>query len=125
MEDPFPSPSFDSVNDPRKGLIELFKFHKITSEEVIYILIYLVNMNQQAKNESVNAENPMEKKVETVEYRSSAGQGQEERKVQVIHQPHSTKTNDGVLSAAGAATGAAAAVIASTLQSAKDAVSKK
>ncbi|KHN36261.1 hypothetical protein glysoja_003384 [Glycine soja] len=56
----------------------------------------------------------MEKKVETVDYRSSAGQRQEERNVQVIHQPHSTNTSGGVLAAA-----------ATTLQSAKDAISKK
>ncbi|KAL2348360.1 hypothetical protein Fmac_002360 [Flemingia macrophylla] len=75
-------------------------------------------MNEQAKqNEAVNAQNNMEKKVETVEYRSSAGQGQEERNVQVTHQPHS-KTSGGVLSGAAAA-------VASTLQSAKDAISEK
>ncbi|CAJ1929473.1 unnamed protein product [Sphenostylis stenocarpa] len=55
----------------------------------------------------------MEKKVETVDYRSSAGQGQEERNVQVIHQPHSTNTSGGVLAGAAAA-------VASTLQSAQN-----
>ncbi|AES94626.1 hypothetical protein MtrunA17_Chr5g0401751 [Medicago truncatula] len=76
-------------------------------------------MNEQAKNEAMNVRSSIEKKVETVDHRSSAGQGQgqEERNVQVIHQPHS-KTSGGVL------TGAAAAM-ASTLQSAKDAISKK
>nr|KYP52439.1 hypothetical protein KK1_025744 [Cajanus cajan] len=69
------------------------------------------------QNETVNAQNHMEKKVETVDHRSSAGQGQEERNVQVIHQPH-PKTSGGVLSGAAAA-------VASTLQSAKDAISKK
>ena len=69
------------------------------------------------QNEIVNAQNGMEKKVETVDYRSSAGQRQEERNVQVIHQPHSTNTSGGVL--------AGAAAVASTLQSAKDAISKK
>jgi len=69
------------------------------------------------QNEALNVRSSIEKKVETVDHRSSAGQGQEERNVQVIHQPHS-KTSGGVL------TGAAAAV-ASTLQSAKDAISKK
>ncbi|KAG4973196.1 hypothetical protein AAZX31_11G051000 [Glycine max] len=75
-------------------------------------------MNEQAakKNDIVNAQNGMEKKVESVDYRSSAGQGQEEKNVQVkvIHQPHSTNTSGGVLAAA-----------ATTLQSAKDAISKK
>jgi len=70
------------------------------------------------QNEIVNAQNGMEKKVETVDYRSSAGQRQEERNVQVIHQPHSTNTSGGVLAGAAAA-------VASTLQSAKDAISKK
>ncbi|XP_058772818.1 uncharacterized protein LOC131646901 [Vicia villosa] len=75
-------------------------------------------MNQQAnKNNTLNVRSSIEKKVETVDHQSSAGQGQEERKVQVIHEPHS-KTSGGVL------TGAADAV-ASTLQSAKDAISKK
>jgi len=69
------------------------------------------------QNESVNAQNSMERKVETVDYRSSAGQGQEERNVQVIHQPQSN-TSGGVLAGAAAA-------VASTLQSAKDAISKK
>ncbi|XP_027360208.1 uncharacterized protein LOC113868638 [Abrus precatorius] len=75
-------------------------------------------MNEQAKkNETLNAQNPAERKVETVDYRSSAGQGQAERNVQVIHQPRST-TSGGVLAGAAAA-------VASTLQSAKDAISKK
>ncbi|TKY70613.1 hypothetical protein E2542_SST06904 [Spatholobus suberectus] len=75
-------------------------------------------MTEQAKkNEIVNAQNSMEKKVATVDYRSSAGQGQEERNVQVIHQPHSN-TSGGVLAGAAAA-------VATTLQSAKDAISKK
>ncbi|XP_061341570.1 uncharacterized protein LOC133287891 [Gastrolobium bilobum] len=75
-------------------------------------------MNEQAKkNETMNAQSGMERKVETVDYRSSAGQGQEERNVQVIHQPHSA-TSGGVLTNAAAA-------VASTLQSAKEAISKK
>ncbi|KAL5099222.1 hypothetical protein RYX36_003549 [Vicia faba] len=75
-------------------------------------------MNQQAnKEDTLNVRSSIEKKVETVNHQSSAGHGQEERKVQVIHEPHS-KTSGGVL------TGAADAV-ASTLQSAKDAISKK
>ncbi|KAK7307657.1 hypothetical protein VNO77_40904 [Canavalia gladiata] len=61
--------------------------------------------------------NPMEKKVETVDYRSSPGQGVEGRNVQVVHQPRST-TSGGVLAGA-------AASVASTLQSAKDAISKE
>ena len=60
------------------------------------------------------------KVVDTVDYRSSAGQLQEERNVQVIHESHPTQrsaTSGGVL------TGAAAAV-SSTLQAAKNAISK-
>ncbi|KAK7382112.1 hypothetical protein VNO80_00817 [Phaseolus coccineus] len=74
-------------------------------------------MNQQSKDEGINAS--IEKKVESVDYRSSAGQEQEARNVEVTHQPHSTKNTSG-----GILAGAAAAVT-STLQSAKDAVSKK
>jgi hypothetical protein len=69
------------------------------------------------QNESMHVHSSIERKVETVDHLSSAGQGQEQRNVQVIHQPHS-KTSGGVL------TGAAAAVV-STLESAKDAISKK
>lgn len=68
----------------------------------------------------MNAQSAMERKVETVDYRSSAGQGQEERNVQVIHQPHSTTT-----ATSGGVFAGAAAAVASTLQSAKDAISKK
>lgn len=71
------------------------------------------------QNETVNAQNCVEKKVESVDYRSSAGQGQEMRKVDVVHQLHTTKNTSG-----GILAGAAAAVT-STLQSAKDAVAKK
>ena len=56
-----------------------------------------------------------------MDYRSLAGQGQEQRSVQVIHQPHSSEnstTSGGVLAGAAAA-------VATTLQSAKDAVSGK
>lgn len=60
----------------------------------------------------------MERKVETIDHRSSAGQGQEERNVQVIHQPHSKSSGGGVFAGVAAA-------VSSTLQSAKDAVSKK
>jgi hypothetical protein len=52
-----------------------------------------------------------------VEYRSSPGQGQVVRSVQVIHQPHcsgNSTTSGGLLAAAAAAA-------ASTLQSVKDA----
>ncbi|CAA0412645.1 unnamed protein product [Arabidopsis thaliana] len=54
--------------------------------------------------------------VETTEQRSSAGKGTEQRNVQVVHQSH-PKTSGDVL------VGAAAAV-ESTLQSAKEVISK-
>lgn len=55
--------------------------------------------------------------VETTEQRSSAGKGPEQRKIEVVHQSH-PKTSGGVL------VGAAAAV-ESTLESAKQVISKK
>ncbi|KAK4771846.1 hypothetical protein SAY86_013621 [Trapa natans] len=59
----------------------------------------------------------------TVDYQSTAGQGQQLRNVQVVHQTHnnnpaSAKTSGGVLTAA-------AASAASSLQSAKEAISGK
>lgn len=64
--------------------------------------------------------NAGEKKVETVDYRSSAGGVQEQRPVQVTHQPHppakKSNTSGGVLENAAASATA-------TLQSAKKAIS--
>lgn len=85
----------------------------------VLLFLFFLLLNQYellCQNDIVNAQNGMEKKVESVDYRSSAGQGQEEKNVQVkvIHQPHSTNTSGGVLAAA-----------ATTLQSAKDTISKK
>ncbi|KAL0332189.1 UNVERIFIED_CONTAM: hypothetical protein Scaly_2120400 [Sesamum calycinum] len=63
------------------------------------------------------------KKVETVQIQSSPGQGQEQiQPVQIVHQPHSqppaaSNTSGGILSNA-------AASVASTLQSTKDAISE-
>ncbi|KAI5684510.1 hypothetical protein M9H77_05738 [Catharanthus roseus] len=66
-----------------------------------------------------------EKRTETVEYRSSAGQSQEEKKpVQVIHQPHSHGSDESNMTSGGVLSNAAAS-IATTLQSAKDAISRK
>ncbi|KAG7035166.1 hypothetical protein SDJN02_01961, partial [Cucurbita argyrosperma subsp. argyrosperma] len=64
----------------------------------------------------------MEKKVETVEYRSSAGQGLEKKNVQVVHQVHSTPQN---FATSGGVLAGAAAAVANTLQSAKEAISRK
>lgn len=66
-----------------------------------------------------NEDQKEEKKVETVDYQSSAGQCHEVKKpVQVIHQPHPSNDTDGVL--ANAAT-----TVANTLQSAKETVSRE
>ncbi|XP_024020660.1 uncharacterized protein LOC21392621 [Morus notabilis] len=75
------------------------------------------------KTEIENEQGEVETKVNTVDYQSSAGQGQQKRDVQVIHKSHpsenSTTTGGGsVLSSA--ATAASAAV-----QSSKDALSGK
>ncbi|MCD7454994.1 hypothetical protein HAX54_026722 [Datura stramonium] len=67
--------------------------------------------------QDVNAQNQKERRVETVDYQSSVGQGQEQRPVEVIHQPQSN-TSGGVLANAAAA-------VASTLESAKKAISQK
>lgn len=56
-----------------------------------------------------------------MDYRSLAGGGQEQKNVQVIHQPNSSgnsTTSGGVLADAAAA-------LETTLQSAKDAISRK
>ncbi|XP_055802902.1 uncharacterized protein LOC129872072 [Solanum dulcamara] len=61
----------------------------------------------------------MERRVETVDYQSSVGQGQEQRPVEVIHQTQiQSNTSGGVLANA-------AASVASTLESAKRAISRK
>ncbi|KAK9285984.1 hypothetical protein L1049_025187 [Liquidambar formosana] len=73
-------------------------------------------------NETVNAQGAVETKVDTIDYRSSAGQGQEQRNVQVIHQSHPTA---GDSAASGGVLAGAAAAVASTLQSAKEAISRK
>ncbi|KAM5576657.1 hypothetical protein ABKV19_007484 [Rosa sericea] len=71
----------------------------------------------KARNEEASAK---ETKVNTVDNQSSAGQGQEQRNVQVVHQSHPSpiaNTSGGVLTSAAAA-------VASTLRSAKEAISK-
>lgn len=82
-----------------------------------------MNNNPSANKaaESKNAADSTEKKVETVDYRSSAGQVQEQRPVQVVHQPHPTPAKS---STSGGLLENAAASVASTLQSAKQAISE-
>ncbi|MED6185517.1 hypothetical protein PIB30_057895 [Stylosanthes scabra] len=90
-----------------------------------------MNAQQVKKNETMNTQaSATQTRVETVEYRSSAGQPQEQRKVEVVHQHHpntntntNTKTQTKTKTSGGILTDAAAAV-SSTLQSAKDALSK-
>ena len=60
------------------------------------------------------------RRLDTVDFRTSAGEPQEERKVQVIHLSHPTqgsKTSEGVLAGA-------VAVVVTDLKSAKGAISK-
>ncbi|KAK3022312.1 hypothetical protein RJ639_046170 [Escallonia herrerae] len=61
--------------------------------------------------------------VEAVDYRSSAGQGQEQRPVEVIHEPHSATPD--VAGTGGGVLASAAASVSATLRSAKEAISKK
>ncbi|CAN4079718.1 unnamed protein product [Withania somnifera] len=70
----------------------------------------------------VNAQNQMERKVKTVDYQSSVGQGQEQRPVEVIHQPQASTTQSNT---SGGVLANAAASVASTLESAKRAISGK
>ncbi|KAH7520240.1 hypothetical protein FEM48_Zijuj08G0123200 [Ziziphus jujuba var. spinosa] len=74
------------------------------------------------ENPTGNAQGAMETRVaQTVDHRSSAGQGQEVRDVKVIHQLHPSEkstTSGGVLAGAAAA-------VSSTLESARDAISHK
>ncbi|XP_028764148.1 uncharacterized protein LOC114722308 [Neltuma alba] len=79
-------------------------------------------MNARAMKEEVD-ETSETKRVETVEYRSSAGQGLQERKVEVIHKPHFSEASKSNTS--GGVLAGAAAAVASTLQSAQDALSQK
>lgn len=69
--------------------------------------------------QTTNEQGDLETRVDTVECRSSPGQVQETRRAEVVHQPHpGSATTGGVLVDAAAA-------VANTLQSAKDAVSQK
>ncbi|XP_059293557.1 uncharacterized protein LOC132046815 [Lycium ferocissimum] len=81
-----------------------------------------MNSSANKGTQDVNAQNQMERRVETLDYQSSVGQGQEQRPVEIIHQPQIStplsNTSGGVLSNA-------AASVASTLESAKRAISRK
>ncbi|KAK6798369.1 hypothetical protein RDI58_006071 [Solanum bulbocastanum] len=70
-------------------------------------------------NSSTNKDVKAPNQMESVDYKSSVGQGQEQRPVEVIHQPQiQSNTSGGVLANA-------AASVASTLESAKRAISRK
>ncbi|KFK28419.1 hypothetical protein AALP_AA8G512300 [Arabis alpina] len=73
--------------------------------------------SMQEKETQKRQEDGSKKVVETTDHRSSAGKNTEQRKIEVVHQSH-PKTSGGVL------LGAAAAV-ESTLESAKEVISKK
>ncbi|KAL4396526.1 hypothetical protein AHAS_Ahas01G0100700 [Arachis hypogaea] len=122
------NPEFDAagITTPRQRLSDISNVHCSESplEEAVSRSKSFVKMNAQ-QNETMNTEaSATQTRVETVEYRSSAGQPQEQRKVEVIHQhqhhPNTTtktKTSGGILTEAAAA-------VSSTLESAKDALSK-
>nr|GMC97076.1 hypothetical protein DM860_014504 [Ipomoea batatas] len=75
-----------------------------------------MNTSASAANKGMSAQGQMERKVETVDYESSAGHAQEQRPVEVTHQLVNKKTSGALL------TNAAASVV-STLDSAKEALS--
>ena len=76
---------------------------------------------QCQENLAVNSKGETQRSVETVDYQSSAGQSQDQKKpVQVIHQPHASKSNT-----SGGVLANAAASVATTLQSAKEAMSRE
>ncbi|XP_030538948.1 uncharacterized protein LOC115747057 [Rhodamnia argentea] len=60
--------------------------------------------------------------VNTIDYCSSAGQGQEQRDVQITHQPHPKGDNP---TSSGGLLAEAAALVVSTLESAKDVIAGK
>ncbi|KAF5752872.1 hypothetical protein HS088_TW01G00790 [Tripterygium wilfordii] len=79
----------------------------------------MMSSRTERETTTTNADGMVERRVETTDFRSSAGQGQEQRDVQVIHEPKiDSKTSGGTL--AGAAAAAATA-----LQSAQNAISGK
>ncbi|PON67201.1 Small GTPase superfamily, ARF type [Trema orientale] len=71
------------------------------------------------ESETVNELGEVETKVSTVDYRSSAGQGQEKTDVQVIHKSHPSGNSSAGSGGAGILAGAVAAAAVS-IQSAKD-----
>ena len=77
---------------------------------------------QEVERRNAQGQGQVEKRVETVDYRSSVGQGLEKRNVQVVHVPHSSSEN---FATSGGVLAGAAAAVANTLQSAKEAISRK
>ncbi|CAH9089948.1 unnamed protein product [Cuscuta epithymum] len=73
-------------------------------------------------NKDMNSQGQLERKVETVDYQSSAGQGQEKRPVEIIHH-HPLPTTHSNQKTSGAVLTNAAASVVSTLDSAKEAIS--
>lgn len=90
-------------------------------ELMIYHLDFYTKTFNQVPDTSNAQGQAVETRVDTVDYLSSAGQGQQQRSVQVVHQSNpvdDSATSSGVLANAAAA-------VTSTLQSAKDAISGK
>ncbi|OIT27072.1 PREDICTED: uncharacterized protein LOC109214460 [Nicotiana attenuata] len=82
-----------------------------------------MNSSANKGTQDVNAQNRTERRVESLDYQSSVGQMQEQRPVEVIHQPHISSTP--VSNTSGGVLANAAASVASTLESAKRAISRK
>lgn len=76
----------------------------------------------QEETGAVNAQGQVERRVDTVDYRTSAGGAVDQKPVQVIHQQHDSSTDSNT---SGGVLANAAASIASTLESAKQALARK
>ncbi|KAM5565768.1 hypothetical protein ABKV19_019674 [Rosa sericea] len=89
-------------------------------------IFQICNMNTSKGTEGVNEQGGVETKVETVDFRSPAGEDKEpvKEKVEILHEIKDGGANSGNTGAAGFV-GKAAIAVADTFQSAKDAVSGK
>ncbi|PHT56727.1 hypothetical protein CQW23_05213 [Capsicum baccatum] len=83
-----------------------------------------MNSSANKGTQDLNAQKQMETRVETLDYQSSVGQGQEQRPVEIIHQQQTQVSTPQSNTSGGVLTNAAASV-ASTLESAKRAISRK
>ncbi|KAF3639615.1 hypothetical protein BC332_05547 [Capsicum chinense] len=83
-----------------------------------------MNSSANKGTQDLNAQKQMETRVETLDYQSSVGQGQEQRPVEIIHQQQ-TQVSTPQSNTSGGVLANAAASVASTLESAKRAISRK